>query len=128
MELNRFFDFFEQIYQKANVKAAFGEPETIGEKTIIPVARVGYGLGLGLGEGEAPAGEEGEAGPSADVGGGGGGGGAATPIAVVEVTDEETKVIPIVDSTKVALAGILMASWNLFWIIGAIRALKGHRE
>ncbi len=126
MELNRFFDFLEQIYQKANVKATFGELQTIGEKTIIPVARVAYGLGLGFGEGEKPGEEEGQV-EATGAGGGGGGGGVATPIAVVEVTDEETQVIPIVDTTKVALAGIFMAAWNLFWITRTIRVLKGRR-
>lgn len=126
MELNRLFDFLEQIYHKADVKAAFGDPHTIGERTIIPVARVGYGLGLGFGEGEKPGGEEGEV-EATGAGGGGGGGGMATPIAVVEVTDEETRVIPIVDSTKMALAGIFMAAWNLFWITRTIRVLKGRR-
>lgn len=134
MELNRLFDFLEQIYQKANVKTAFGEPQTIGERTIIPVARVGYGLGLGFGEGEKPAEpfgspqdrEEGEV-EAAGAGGGGGGGGMAAPIAVVEVTDEETKVIPITDSTKIVLAGIFLAAWNIFWITRTIRVLKGRR-
>jgi len=124
MELNRLFDFFEQIYRKADVKAAFGEPKTVGQKTIIPVARVGYGLGLGFGEGERP-GEEGEA--EAGAGGGGGGGGTATPVAVVEVTDETTRVIPIVDSTKIALAGMFCAAWNLFWITRTIRVLKARK-
>ena len=124
MELNRLFDFLEQVHEKADVKAAFGEPETVGERTIIPVARVGYGLGLGFGEGERPSGEEVEA-PS---GGGGGGGGVATPIAVVEVTDEQTKVIPIIDSTKLALASLLTFAWNLFWITRTVRILKGRKS
>jgi len=122
MQLNRLFDFFEQIYQKADVKAAFGEPETIGQRTIIPVARVGYGLGLGFGEGERPSEEEAEAGC-----GGGGGGTAATPIAVVEVTGEGTQVIPIVDWTKLALAGLATFAWNLFWINRILRILKGRK-
>jgi len=134
MELNRFFDFLEQIYQKADVKAAFGEPQTIGEKTIIPVARVAYGLGLGFGEAEKPAEpfggphdrEEGKV-EATGAGGGGGGGGVAAPIAVVEVTNEETKVIPIMDLTKLALAGMFVAAWNLFWITRTVRVLKGRK-
>lgn len=125
MELNRLFDFFEQIYRKSDVKAAFGEPKTVGPRTIIPVARVGYGLGLGFGEGERPDEEGDEA--EASAGGGGGGGGVATPIAVVEVTEEATKVIPIVDSTKIALAGMFCAAWNLFWIARTIRVLKARK-
>jgi uncharacterized spore protein YtfJ len=125
MELNRLFDFLEQIYEKANVRAAFGEPGTVEGRTVIPVARVWYGLGLGFGEGEgpAPADEEAEA---AGSGAGGGGGGLAVPIAVVEVAEGQTRIIPITDSTKVAVAGILLAAWNLFWITRTIRVLKGR--
>lgn len=123
MQLNRLFDFLEQVHQKANVRAAFGEPETIGERTIIPVARVSYGVGLGFGEGERPSEEEVEAGSR----GGGGGGGNTTPIAVVEVTDKQTKVLPIVDSTKLAVASLLTFAWSLFWITRTFRILKGRR-
>jgi uncharacterized spore protein YtfJ len=126
MELNRFFDFLEQTYEKADVKAAFGEPQTLGEKSIIPVARIGYGVGLGFGEGGTAAEEEGET-EASGTGGGGGGGGMATPLAVIEVTDLETKVIPITDTSKLALAGILMAAWNVFWIARTIRAFRAHR-
>ncbi len=125
MELNRLFDFLEQVYLRADVKAVFGEPQTVGERTIIPVARVGYGVGLGFGEGERPAEEEGDV-EAAGAGGGGGGGGMATPVAVLEVTSEDTKVIPIVDSTKLALAGMIMAAWNLFWISRTIRLLRSR--
>jgi len=123
MELNRLFDFLEQIYDRADVKAAFGEPQIVGDRTIIPVARIGYGVGLGFGEGERPADEEGEV-EGVGAGGGGAGGGMATPIAVLEVTGEDTKVVPIVDSTKLALAGILMTAWTIFWIGRTVRLFR----
>jgi uncharacterized spore protein YtfJ len=126
VELNRLFDFLERIYQRADVKAAFGEPQTIGDRTIIPVARVSYALGLGFGKGERPA-EQADEVEASGAGAGGGGGGMATPIAVLEVTDEDTKVIPIVDSTRLALAGILMAAWNIFWIARTIRVLRERK-
>jgi len=126
MELNRFFDFLGEVLQKANVRACFGEPETIGQKTVISVARVRYGLGLGFGQAEKPS--EGRKAEDSDAsGGGGGGGGAATPIAVVEVAEDSTRVVPIVDLTKLALASMLMVTWNLFWIIRVIRALKDRK-
>ena len=124
MELNRLFDFVEQIYRKADVGAAFGEPQTVGDKTIIPVARVGYGLGVGFGEGEMPSGAEAPEAPGA--GGGGGGGGMATPMAAVELSDGEVNVVPIVDSTRIALAGILLVAWSVYWIGKTIRVLKGR--
>ena len=123
MELNRLFEFSEQVYRKADVGAVFGEPQTVGHKTIIPVGRVCYGLGLGFGKGEGPRQDEGAT-DSTGSGGGGGGGGMAGPIAVIEVTDEETKVIPVVDPTTLALAGMFLAAWNLFWIARTIRVLK----
>jgi uncharacterized spore protein YtfJ len=126
MEINRLFEFLEQIYQRADVASAFGEPETVGEKTLIPVARVWYGMGLGFGEGQEPAPEEDESEPGAS-GAGGAGGGKTVPIAVVEVSNEETKVISITDSTKVAVAGILMVAWNLFWITKTIRAFRPRK-
>jgi len=33
--------------------AAFGDPQVVGDKTVIPVAKVGYGFGLGFGQGPA---------------------------------------------------------------------------
>lgn len=126
MELNRLFDFLEQMYRRADVKAAFGEPQSIGDKTIIPVARVGFGVGLGFSEGERPAEEPGDI-EAAGAGGGGAGGAMTTPVALLQVTSEDTKVIAIVDSTKLALAGILMIAWNLFWIARTIRFLKGGK-
>lgn len=64
----------------------YGEPITIGEKTIIPVAKVGFGFGGGAAP--ARAGEE----PHAREGGGGGGAG-AKPIGVLEVTPQGTRFI-----------------------------------
>ena len=122
MELNRIFEFFGQVYQKADVKAVFGEPQTIGKRVIIPVAQIGYGLGLGWGEGRKPGTEEGEA--ETGGGGGGGGGGHASPIAVLEVSETDTRVIPIVNSTRIAMAAILTGAWCIFWITRTIRVFR----
>jgi len=48
MSLNRLFDVIQQIKEAADVRAAFGEPQVLEDKTIIPVARVSYGMGLGF--------------------------------------------------------------------------------
>ena len=68
----------------ADVKTAYGEPMTFFGKTLIPIARVGYGLGAG--EGKSPEG----------VGGGGaGGGGGAEPVGFLLVSEDEVRFIPL---------------------------------
>lgn len=74
MELNRLIEFLQGVYRKADVRAVFGEPRTVGDRTLIPTARVVYCLALGFGQGESPdpAGAEAQ---TTDPRGGGGGAG-----------------------------------------------------
>ena len=97
----------DRLSTTSPVNAVFGEPRIIGRKTIIPIASVGIGFGGGGGQGrQAKAGER----PAQEgTGGGGGGGGCARPLAVLEVTDEETNLIPVVDVTRVILSSLLFA-------------------
>lgn len=97
---------------RAGVSMVFGEPTAIGSRTVIPVAAVSFGFGAGGGE-SAP--EEGQ--PPKRSGGGGGGGGRATPVAVIEVSEEGTCVLPIVDVTRIRLAGFACLSLGL-WVLG----------
>ncbi len=71
----------------------------IGSKTIIPVGSVGLGFGAGSGKSKSEKEDacEGE----------GGGGSRAKPVAVLGVTEQETRVIPVIDMTKVILASIV---------------------
>lgn len=90
----------ERIRASANVELVFGESRTVGDKTIIPIAAVTYGFGGGGGGGEAPR-RDGER-PA--VGGGGGGGGVRVrPVAVVEAGPEGTRVLPVLDWTRMAM-------------------------
>jgi uncharacterized spore protein YtfJ len=115
MEMEKFLERLEDLKSTASVEAVFGEPEVIGERTIIPVAKVGYGLAFGFGRGEGPAAAEGE--PTGEgVGEGGGGGVSATPVAVLEINPQGTRVVPVLDTTRIAIAGILMVAWNVFII------------
>jgi len=100
MEMEGFLERFEDLKSMASVEAVFGEPEVIGERTIIPIAKVSYGLGFGFGRDEGPAAAEGEP-AEKGVGGGGGGGVRAKPVAVLEITGQETKVIPVLDITRI---------------------------
>src|SRR5690606_8141762 len=70
------FDLLEDLVAVAQSGAAFGEPLTVGERTVITAAEVssGLGYGYGLGAGTAPGTAEAQDGPSSGYGGGGGGG------------------------------------------------------
>lgn len=92
----------------ANVKAVYGEPIAAQGKTVIPVAKIIYGYAGGAGTGGVGnSGTRGE-------GGGGGGGARAIPVGVVEVSDQQTRFIPITDRKKLAAAvamGIGLGMW-----------------
>ena len=99
----------ETVASNTNVSAVFGEPITAQGKTVIPVARIGYGFGGGSGSkpGRDPLAQ-------GESGGGGGGGGKVIPIGVVEVTAEGTRYIPFVSPGKVAVmvtVGIVLGMW-----------------
>lgn len=108
----------------ADVRLAFGESRQVGEKTIIPVASVAWGGGSGFGT--AVPGRTKESEPPDSSGGAGGGQGSGfrvRPLAVVEVSATETKIRPVVDSTRIALAGIFLGGWNVFWITRTLQAI-----
>ena len=90
----------ESILTQANVKAVYGEPITAQGKTIVPVAKILYGYGAGAGTGGVGDSRRGE-------GGGGGGGVRAIPVGVVEISNQQTRFIPITDRKK--LTGAMTA-------------------
>ena len=95
----------DSIVGQAGVKTIFGEPISAQGKTVIPVAKLIYGYGGGAGTG-------GVGNSSAQGEGGGGGAGVrAIPVGVVEVSDQQTRFIPITSRKKLAgavLAGIFL--------------------
>ena len=129
MSLDKMFQTIEHLRDTASANAVFGEPREAEGRLIIPVAQVRLGLGLGLGQGmPEEASEEPDKEPEGAAEGGGGGGGAgARPVAILEVTPEETLIKPIVDESKVALAGILLVGWSVFWLMLTLRAIFGRR-
>ena len=50
------------------------------------------------------------------------------PVAVVEVTPENTWVKPIVDEQKLAFAGALLIGWAVFWVARTLVKIFGQRE
>jgi len=93
------------------VKAVYGEPVAAQGKTVIPVAKVIYGYGAGAGTGGV-----GDSNAHGE-GGGGGGGARAIPVGVIEISDLQTRFVPITDRKKLtaaAVAGIGLGIW-LSW-------------
>jgi uncharacterized spore protein YtfJ len=98
----------ESILGQASVKAIYGEPVSAHGKTVIPVAKIMYGYGAGAGTGGV--------GDASARGEGGGGGGLvrAIPAGVIEISDQQTRFVPISDRKKLAgavLAGIVFGMW-----------------
>ncbi len=112
----------ERIKGSAKVEVVYGEPREIGEKTVIPVAAVAYGFGAGAGAGPGGPGGDGASGGS---GGGGVGGGAVRihPVGVLEVTADETRLVPVLDWTRIITTGLTFFG---LWMI--VRALRGRRK
>jgi uncharacterized spore protein YtfJ len=94
----------DRIKQSARVELAYGESRKIGDKTIIPVALVSYLFGGGSGSGVGP-GHNGQS-EGVGIGGGGGGGVRVQPVAIIDVTEDDTRLMPIIDWTRLATAGI----------------------
>ena len=115
-------ELVERIKGSAKVEVVFGEPREIGEKTIIPVAAVAYGFGGGAGtRAREEAGGDGAS--RAGVGSGGGGGVRVHPVGVLEVTADETRLVPILDWTRIIRTAVIFLGLAM-----VIRALKGRRK
>ena len=111
----------EQLQADATVDAVFGQPVETGGKLVIPIARVSYGFGFGFGEGVTPEAEE----KTIGTGGGGGGGVSASPLGLVEITPEQTRVEPFINEQTMGLAGIAFAAWTVFWTARAVIRIFG---
>jgi uncharacterized spore protein YtfJ len=103
----------ERLRTSARVDVVYGEERKIGDKTIIPIAVVAYMFGAGAGGGVAP--HENGASSTASGGGGGGGGGVRVhPVGVLEVTGDETRVVPVLDWTRIVTTAItIFGIWML---------------
>ena len=96
----------------ATVKNVYGDPISVGDRTVIPVARLSYAFGGGGGNRESE---------GAPEGGGGGGGGcmSAVPAGVIEITSEGTHFIPFQDWKR--LVSVIAVSLVLGLVIGSRR-------
>ena len=97
----------EPLQSSAAVKSLFGDPVSAQGKTVIPVARIAWGFGGGWGKRD----REGKP----DEGEGGGGGVLATPLGVFEVTDGETRFIPLNENRKFVAGGLARLVICFLW-------------
>jgi uncharacterized spore protein YtfJ len=100
-------EVFKSIIEHAGAKTVYGEPVSVDGKTVLPVATIRCGFG----------GSSGGKGSNWQHGGGGGGGLIAKPLGVVEITQSQTRFIPIVSGRALLIAvglgvclGFLVAS------------------
>jgi uncharacterized spore protein YtfJ len=119
----------EKIYSAAQSGAVYSDPVTAGNYTIITASEIaaggGFGSGFGLGSTTPPPKPREEmaqpqAQPSTNAGGmGGGGGSSGRPVAIIIIGPAGVTVKPVVDVTKLALAGvtvcgtIIMRLWRM---------------
>lgn len=82
-----------------------GEPTVVGDRTIQPVAQMaGWYLSTGT-----------------EPNGGAGAGGRVAPRGYIRIASDGVKFEPIMDQARIALAGIAMSAWSVFWISKTIR-------
>jgi uncharacterized spore protein YtfJ len=100
----------DPLRTSAAVTSVFGDAVSTQGKTVIPVARIAYGFGGGSGKrNRGPA----EDGPR--EGEGGGGGVLATPLGVFEVTDSQTRFIPLNVTRKYLAGGLAGCIAGFLW-------------
>lgn len=125
MPLNRLFDAIERVRDTAQWRSAFGEPLVLENRTMIPVAQVGYGFGLGFGHpSEIP---EDEGVLAAQGQGGVGGGAMSRPLGAFVVSDDGVRFEETIDAAKIALAGILLAGVIVVQTAATLRALLSRQ-
>lgn len=125
MSLNQLFNTIEKTREAAHWQAAFGEPQEIDGRTIIPVAQVGYAYGLGFGSGAGPSAGEGEPVPEGE-GAGGGGGASSKPLGAIVVTPEEVYFQETADANKVAIAAMIAGCLIVYQLAKTLRAILGR--
>jgi len=106
--LEVFQDTVEEFLAAADVRVVYGEPIQHDDTIIIPTAEVLCAMGFGIGSGSGTNADENPDKPSQGSGSGGGGGGRilSRPVAVVVASPEGVRIEPVVDITKIALAGL----------------------
>ena len=116
----------EEFLATSDVRVVYGEPIQHDDTMIIPTAEVLCGFGFGIGSGSGTSKEQNADNPSQGSGSGGGGGGRilSRPVAVVVASPEGVRVEPVVDITKIALAGLTA----LGFMVGMMFRMSSRRH
>jgi uncharacterized spore protein YtfJ len=105
----QFADVFRAIIEHAGAKIVYGEPVSVDGKTVLPVATIRCGFG----------GSTGGKGNNWEHGSSGGGGLVAKPLGVVEITQSQTRFIPIVSGRALLIA--VGVGFGLGFLVGSRR-------
>ncbi len=118
----------EEILERAgevlSVKRVFGEPYQLDGATIVPVAP---GVGRGRGGCGGRGGADSESGGGREEGGGGGLHMRASPAGVFVIRAGEVRWEPVVDVTRLALAGMTTAVVSLLVLRSTFRQRRRRR-
>jgi uncharacterized spore protein YtfJ len=111
----------DRVKNTVRVDIVYGESRELHGKTIIPVAAVAYVFAGGASAGVNPSGN----GASEQVGRGSGGAGAVRvlPVGVLEVSDDETRLVPVLDWTR-----IITTSLTVFGVWMVLRTVFRRRK
>lgn len=107
--------------QPGPVAHAFGPPQVVGDRTLIPVASVQYVSGRGFRGKRTPKGETKDRQSVARFARNGGTFTRRTPVAIVEVSDNGVRVHAMPTPGSVIFAGILLVAWNVYWVMRTVR-------
>ena len=126
----------DRFMSVARADAVYSEPLTVGSNTIIQAAEVAAIGGYGFGEGSS--GIDPTAENRSDVanetpvgqgqGGGGGGYFVGRPVATIIIENDQVRVEPIIDFTKVGLAFFTMLGSFLFMVSRMSRTGGGKQD
>jgi len=116
----------EEFLATSDVRVVYGEPIQHDDTMIIPTAEVLCVLAFGIGSGSGTNADQNPEKPSQGSGSGGGGWGRALsrPVAVVVASPEGVRVDPVVDLTKIALAGLTA----LGFMVGMMFRMSSRRH
>ncbi|MFN3285617.1 MAG: GerW family sporulation protein [bacterium] len=107
----------KHLVDGVGVRSVFGEAMQAHGRTFVPVAKVTYGFGFGGGRRQRHEREEQqEEEREHDEGGGAGVALVARPVAVVEIREDRTRVLPVWDANRLVLAALAAAAWTVFWV------------
>jgi uncharacterized spore protein YtfJ len=131
---NALSSMLDRVLAAAHSSAVFSAPVEAAGHTVITASEVSAGGGFGYGGGSTTQPEAASSrrpgaaeasGASAGHGGGGGGGSMGRPVAVISISADGVSVQPVVDATKLAIAGI--TAWGAIAVL-AVRMLTKARR